>query len=999
MWWRNPDYERAEALEQLLSNVHRMVTPTVFISYSHKDETWKNRLRPHLGLLEKTGRLTIWDDRSIDGGASWYPEIQKAMADARIAVCLISADYLNSSFCVKEEIPYLLQRRESEGMLLLPVLIRPCLWEAIDRLKAIQMLPRDGKAVARDFKEDWDTPFADVAKRVNSFLEEPKREVIEVVKPRWSPPEKIDIDRLPRTGMELFGRQKELEWLDQVWDNVIASEAKQSPLSEGIASSQKPLLAMTSKLNVVSLVAWGGVGKSTLVNKWLERMAADNYRGARRVFAWSFYSQGTSERVTSADLFIAEALKWFGDADPAQGSPWDKGGRLAELVRRERTLLVLDGMEPLQSSSDFERGKVKDPALATLITELARENAGLCVITTRECVTDLDSFAATAGQKDLEQISPEAGRALLRVGGVQGSDAELEEAARGFGPHALALNLLAAYLHEIKGHAISHAAEIPDLDVPPEKGKHPRRVMAAFETRFGAGRETDLLRVMGLFNSPAAKDALAAVRAAPPIPDLTEHLANISEADWMQVINRLRRVKLIAPESKHRPDTLDAHPLVSEHFGEQLKRENQDAWCEGNNRLYEYYKTIAKELPDTFEEMMPLFAAVGHGCQAGKYQEAFWDYYKRIQRDGDTNFCMSQLGAVGSDLAALSGFFTDTSWNKPVDELSEDIKGFILNAAGFRLRALGRLAEAAQPMQAGLDARIVEKNWKNAAISASNLSELYLTLGDVGQALTFARQSVELADQSGDWEVQMPNRTTLADALHQAGQLAEAEAAFHEAEELQKKRQPDFPLLYSLQGFLYCDLLMSQGKVQEVARRAEQAIKIAERNHWLLDIALDNLSLGRAKLGMSLRGALATKQSPIDEGIASPSARNDILLYLNRAVDGLRESGNQHELPRGLLARAEYYRVTGAVEKCQRDLDEAFGVASRGGMGLYVADCHLEYARLALACRRSPRPSPWEGEGVAREHLKTAKEMIAKMGYHRRDKDVEEIESLLRGAA
>ncbi len=80
---------------------------------------------------------------------------------------------------------------------------------------------------------------------------------------------------------------------------------------------------------MVSLVAWGGVGKSTLVNKWLEHMAADNYRGARRVFAWSFYSQGTNQPATSADLFIAEALKWFGDADPAQGSPWDKGGRLA----------------------------------------------------------------------------------------------------------------------------------------------------------------------------------------------------------------------------------------------------------------------------------------------------------------------------------------------------------------------------------------------------------------------------------------------------------------------------------------------------------------------------------------------------------------------------------------------------------------------------------------------------------------------------------------------
>ena len=45
-----------------------MGKPTVFISYSHKDEDWKDRLRPHLGVLEKAGRITLWDDRRIDAG-------------------------------------------------------------------------------------------------------------------------------------------------------------------------------------------------------------------------------------------------------------------------------------------------------------------------------------------------------------------------------------------------------------------------------------------------------------------------------------------------------------------------------------------------------------------------------------------------------------------------------------------------------------------------------------------------------------------------------------------------------------------------------------------------------------------------------------------------------------------------------------------------------------------------------------------------------------------
>ena len=102
------------------------------------------------------------------------------------------------------------------------------------------------------------------------------------------PQDKISIARLPTTGSELFGREAELQLLDEAW--------------------------ASPSTNIVSFVAWGGVGKTALVNHWLKRrMARDNYRGAERVYGWSFYSQGTSERAASADLFIDQALRWFGD--------------------------------------------------------------------------------------------------------------------------------------------------------------------------------------------------------------------------------------------------------------------------------------------------------------------------------------------------------------------------------------------------------------------------------------------------------------------------------------------------------------------------------------------------------------------------------------------------------------------------------------------------------------------------------------------------------------
>ncbi len=230
---------------------------------------------------------------------------------------------------------------------------------------------------------------------------------------------------MPVTGPDLFGRDAELQMLDDAWANP--------------------------NTNIITFVAWGGVGKTALVNHWLkQRMARDNYRGAERVYGWSFYSQGTSERAASADLFIDQALRWFGDTDPTQGSPWDKGERLASFIRQTRTLLVLDGLEPLQHPPGPQEGRLKDAALQALLVELAAHQPGLCVISTRERVGDLVEFEnGTVVQHDLEQLSPQAGAQLLRALKVKGDDEELEEAAREFDGHAFSLTLLGSYLDEV----------------------------------------------------------------------------------------------------------------------------------------------------------------------------------------------------------------------------------------------------------------------------------------------------------------------------------------------------------------------------------------------------------------------------------------------------------------------------------------------------------------------------------------------------------------------
>jgi hypothetical protein len=192
---------------------------TIFISYSHKDETWKDRFKPHVQMLEKVGlQIKVWDDRKINAGDTWYPEITQAMEQAAVAVCLISADFLSSDFCVKEEVPFLLKKREQAGMLLIPILIRPCLWKAFPWLKSMQMLPRDGKSVANDFENNYDAIFTNVAETIFDQLQDPTF-APKPLPSKYHPPEKCDLTRMPVTGTELFGRAKELEILDTAWES------------------------------------------------------------------------------------------------------------------------------------------------------------------------------------------------------------------------------------------------------------------------------------------------------------------------------------------------------------------------------------------------------------------------------------------------------------------------------------------------------------------------------------------------------------------------------------------------------------------------------------------------------------------------------------------------------------------------------------------------------------------------------------------------------------
>lgn len=655
------------------------------------------------------------------------------------------------------------------------------------------------------------------------------------------------------------------------------------------------------------------------------------YVGKITIFGWSFYSQGVStQHATSSDPFFAEILSWLKTELAPSASVYAKADAVASRLRQERMLLILDGIEPLQDSN----GNLLDSALKALLQELSTENRGLVLCTTRVRL-DISDDVPRAVSIDLENLISEYGARYLQALGVKGEEQQLQQASEDFGNHALALTLLGTYLVDFLDADIRRRVEIRELMINESKfGPHARRMMAAYERIFSGKREADILRALGFFDRPADPGALKLVLPA------------MQEFQYRAALNRLYDARLVLAKDPIEP--VDCHPLIREHFAVVMRSKAAEEFRQGHSRLFEYYSGKAPEQPDSLAEMTPLFHAVYHGCQGGLHTEVLNGVYgQRILRRNNY-YLVHVLGGLSINLSLLANFF-EIPWFQPIATIHPRSQTWLLSMVGFTLRGVGRLVDALDPIRSAAERRIHEMDLPNAAVDYGNFSELLLCLGRVQDSVSAARRSVEIANQSDEWTKCRDCMAVLANVLLQSGDMGEAHQIFSKAEGAQFEKDPEYPALYSVEGSHFCDLLLEKGKNIEVIRRATQTLTMAQKYQNLIAIGHDHLSLGRAY----------------------PPGSSKRTYHLDQAVHFLRQSGSLDDLPLALLARGTL-----------GDLDEVFRIATRSDMKLHLTDYHLASARLALANHDFAK---------ARDHFQQAETLINETGYHRRDKQLEEL--------
>jgi hypothetical protein len=809
------------------------------------------------------------------------------LAACHVCIPLLSRHSLNSEW-VELEIETIRQRQKAgDTVHICPIVLTPFAQSATSAdVRALQAKPRLDLPLSGFPPHERDEQVGKIADEIVDLLRGTVRPAATPEPRPTHQPAYVRITGLPETPYaNLVGRDAELTGLDNAWTDP--------------------------GINIISLVAEGGAGKSALVNEWLGRLQANNYRGAEMVLGWSFYSQGTKERATSADGFFAWVLNRLDVAVEATSAA-AKAEVIATALIKRRALLVLDGVEPLQHGPGPQLGQLKDQGLRALLRHIAAAPPvaahGLVVVTSRLPIEDLARWRESTGPVvDVEHLSDTAGAALLRDNHVWGTDRELRAASRDFGGHPLALQLLAGLLGETRNGDVRRRDQIRTFLADPDNPRHDhaRRVLESYESEWLAG-QPELLAIMqlvGLFDRPASADCLTALCAKPAIAGLTDRLVTQDDAAWRRAVGRLRAVRLLLPAE---PGTLDAHPLVREWFGERLRQANEDTWREAHARLYEHLRDTTREgEAPTLADLAPLYQAITHGCRAGHHQKALDEvYWARINR-GEELYAMKKLGAIGSNLAAVSWFF-DKPFELPAASLPAQSGAFVLSLAGLYLSIYGRLAEGLAARRAGLRLDEAAGNWHNAAGVAGTVSESELLLGEVGEAVGSAARAVELEERSDNQFRKILARTQHGAALHAAGRRDEAQGLFADAERRLQEFQPVYPLLYSHGGYQYCDLLLDRGEWRAVRERAAQTLKWATPERQLLSIALDELSLGRAELGLALSGLGAAGDAGARRAATAARA------HLDRAAAGLRASESNVFVPACLLARR--------VRSCDRGL-------------------------------------------------------------------------------
>lgn len=722
--------------------------------------------------------------------------------------------------------------------------------------------------------------------------------------------------------------------------------------------------------HVVGLIGFGGEGKSSVARKWIDNLLNDpSQPQPEGVFWWGFYEN------RSVDEFFEAVLKWLtgGKKDPQSiPSSSAKAAFIAGmLTTAKRFLFVLDGLEVLQHQDDDRFGLLQNNDLRDFLAYLASpENPSFCLITSRTPMLDLIKYT-TYSHKDVEHLSVEDGRELLRKLKVKGDDNQLDKLVKDWDGHALTLSLLAGLLVDQFGGDIQH---IPDLPVPTaDEPRYDRvhRVLRRYDENLSEA-ERAFLKLFSVFRLPVEEKSFSKVFRVKWQGEnaLNTPLAGLSDVEFYRIIGRLADRRILRGDYYNNNYVFTAHPLIRNHYFALFTKGDPSQEKAAHEQIKDYYLTIAGDTPQfpTLDDLKPLIEVVHHACESGAYDEAFNLYWNRISQT-TTRVLVHQLGTFETDLSVMLEFFQNGDLTKEPQTSKSDYNRFILNEIGFCLMELGRLRMAEPFYNRYVKGNIEAQDWGNATIGYLNLADLHASLGTLEQSRESAAQALASARHTKDKDHEERATGWYAWVTHLLGRIDNSKEHFSRAEVLEREINPSRTYLYSVGGLMHADHLRRTNQADYSHRVTKANLQICEQHHWPDDIS-------------GCHRVLGDLDSDADSH-TSARAHYESALKIARSIS------ERAVLIGALLARGRWQaKYMNNANAAFTDLNEALGYCVESGYRIYDADVRVALAWAYLANGEKEK---------AKQSAERALQMSNEMGYHWGKVDAEEVLRAISG--
>lgn len=408
-----------------------MSDPLILLCSNEWDNKWPKLVVDHLlalGLGSEYVQTCTPDELGKLSSAALH-----GVESARLAILLVSPEFLASRSLMKEALPRLViranvkvTRGQTGDTEFLPVILKECQWGLLPTPVTVQVTRELQQPLEKRDPREIPRALAYVARRAREHL--------------------IHIAALPPS----------LDWHAPP-DSFLALQHLKTPLptnehvDRDATAYQLSAAWMNPRIRVVNLVGEAGVGKSTLLASWLQHLARDQWRGAEQVFCWSFQQQAPTGRKQSADECFYALRQLLCDVDDAPEAWWETGARLAQLIHRQRMLVVLDDLDPLLRIDDQHNARITDDAILVFLRKLLMRNEGLCVVASQRPLAELSHWEEQGlVTMHLDRLSPAESKDLLTKLKYPSSTSEIDDAAAASRGHPIAARLVAGW--RLAGH-------------------------------------------------------------------------------------------------------------------------------------------------------------------------------------------------------------------------------------------------------------------------------------------------------------------------------------------------------------------------------------------------------------------------------------------------------------------------------------------------------------------------------------------------------------------